>query len=92
VIEIIEREGLIDRASELEEELYQALVGALCAVQLEIGGDETLPAKAAAACRRAGVLTRAMAGASLQVSPPLIITKEQVADMAARFREGLGSV
>jgi putrescine---pyruvate transaminase len=107
VMEIIEREGLIARAAELEDEIYQALhpledldivstirrgVGALCAVQLEIGDDETLPAKAAAACRRAGVLTRAMAGASLQVSPPLIITKEQVSDMAVRFREGLTSV
>ena len=57
-----------------------------------MGEDETLPARAAAACRRAGVLTRAMAGAALQVSPPLIITKDQVAEMASRFREGLSGL
>lgn len=107
VMDILERENLIARAAELEDELYQALlpleelpvvssvrrgVGALCAVQLDYGDDDTLPGRAAIACRKAGVLTRAMAGGSLQVSPPLIITKEQVAEMARLFREGLSSL
>ena len=107
VMDILERENLIGRAAELEEELYQALlpledlpivstvrrgVGALCAVQLDYGDDDTLPGRAAIACRKAGVLTRAMAGGSLQVSPPLIITKEQVDEMAGLFREGLSSL
>ena len=107
VMEIIERENLIARAADLEEELYQALlpleelpvvasirrgVGALCAVQLELGDDETLPARAAFACRDAGVLTRAMAGGALQVSPPFITTPEQVDEMARRFREGLSTL
>jgi putrescine---pyruvate transaminase len=104
VMDILEREGLIQRAAELEGELYTALqpleeldvvdhirrgVGALTAVQLSVGEDETLPARAAAACREAGVLTRAMAGGALQVSPPFITTPEQVEEMATLFRAGL---
>ena len=107
VMEIIEREGLLQRAAELEEELYTALapledldvvdhirrgVGALAAVQLKVGDDEALPARAAAACRGAGVLTRAMGGGALQVSPPLIMTSDHVAEMAGMFRAGLESI
>jgi putrescine---pyruvate transaminase len=107
VMDILEREGLIARAAELEEELYQALlpleelpvvdhvrrgVGALTAVQMAVGDDETLPYRAAAACREAGVLTRAMGGGALQVSPPFIMTSEQVEEMAALFQAGLGSL
>ena len=104
VMDIIEREGLLQRAKELENELYDALlpleelevvdnirrgVGALAAVQLVVGDDETLPARAAAACREAGVLTRAMGGGALQVSPPLTMTGEQVREMGSLFEAGL---
>ena len=104
VMGIIKQEGLLDRAKALEEELYQALlpleelpvvagirrgVGALAAIQLEMGDDDTLPYRAAAACRSAGVLTRAVGGGGLQVSPPLILTAEQVAEMASLFEAGL---
>ena len=104
VIDIIERENLLERARELEDELYDALlpleeldvvshirrgVGALAAVQLVVGDDETLPARAATACRDAGVLTRAMGGGSLQVSPPLVMTKDHVTEMASLFAQGL---
>lgn len=104
VMEIIEREGLLARARELEDELYQALlplqeldvvdhvrrgVGALAAIQLKVGEDDTLPARAATACREAGVLSRAVGGGGLQVSPPLIMTSEQVDEMAGLFRSGL---
>ncbi len=107
VMDILEREGLLQRASELESEIYEALrpledlevvdnvrrgVGALAAIQLEVGDDETLPGRAAEACRRAGVLTRAVGGGGLQVSPPLIITPEQVTEMGRLFREGLGTL
>jgi adenosylmethionine-8-amino-7-oxononanoate aminotransferase len=103
-MDILEREGLIERAAALEEELYQALlpleelpvvdyvrrgVGALAAVQLSVGDDETLPYRAAAACREAGVLTRAVGGGGLQVSPPFIMTPDDVAEMATLFRQGL---
>ncbi|HEU4319323.1 MAG TPA: aminotransferase class III-fold pyridoxal phosphate-dependent enzyme [Acidimicrobiia bacterium] len=104
VMDIIQREGLLDRAAALEDEIYQALlpleeldvvasirrgVGALAAIQLEIGEDETLPARAATACREAGVLTRAVGGGGLQVSPPLIMTTDQVGEMASLFEAGL---
>lgn len=104
VMDIIQREGLIERAKELEDEMYNALlpledlkvvagirrgVGALAAIQLDIGDDETLPYRAADACRSAGVLTRAMGGGALQVSPPLIMASEQVDEMASLFGAGL---
>ena len=104
VMEIIQREGLLHRSAELEDELYQALlpleelrvvdsirrgVGALAAIQLKVGDDETLPSRAATACRDAGILTRAIAGGGLQVSPPFIMTPEQVSEMADLFRAGL---
>jgi len=104
VMDILERESLAARAAELEDELYQALlpleelpvvdhvrrgVGALAAVQLAVGDDETLPGRAAVACREAGVLTRAMGGGALQVSPPLIMAPDQVTEMAGLFRTGL---
>jgi adenosylmethionine-8-amino-7-oxononanoate aminotransferase len=104
VMDILEKDGLLARAAALEEEIYQALlpleelpvvdyvrrgIGALAAVQLTVGDDETLPYRAAAACREAGVLTRAVGGGGLQVSPPFIMTPEQVSEMAALFRKGL---
>jgi len=104
VMEIVEREGLIARAAELEDEIYDALaplaeldvvvgvrrgVGALAAIQLEVGEDETLPYRAATACREAGVLTRAVGGGGLQVSPPLIMTPDQATEMGSLFEKGL---
>lgn len=107
VMDIIEDEGLLGRAAALEEEIYDSLlpledlevvdhirrgVGALAAVQLQVGDDETLPARAAAACRDAGVLSRAMGGGGLQVSPPLIMTSDQVKEMADLFHSGLADL
>ena len=107
VMDIIQREGLIERAKELEDEMYNALlpleelevvagirrgVGALAAIQLDFEDDETLPFRAADACRSAGVLTRAMGGGALQVSPPLIMASEQVDEMASLFGAGLRSL
>jgi adenosylmethionine-8-amino-7-oxononanoate aminotransferase len=104
VMDILEREGILARAAALESELYEALlpleelpvvdhvrrgVGALACVQLVVGEDDTLPYRAAAACRAAGVLTRAVGGGGLQVSPPLVMTSEQVTEMAGLFRDGL---
>lgn len=107
VMDIIEREGLLERAAALEGEIYDALlpledldvvtdirrgVGALAAIQLDVEGDDTLAGRAAAACREAGVLTRAVGGGGLQVSPPLIMTADQVDEMASRFETGLTSL
>ncbi|MGD2043559.1 MAG: aminotransferase class III-fold pyridoxal phosphate-dependent enzyme [Acidimicrobiia bacterium] len=107
VMDIIEREGLLERATALEDEIYDALaplenldvvtdirrgVGALAAIQLDVTDDDTLPARAATACREAGVLTRAVGGGGLQVSPPLIMTADQVEEMASLFESGLSSL
>ena len=104
VMDIIEREGLLERAAALEDEIYDALlpledldvvehvrkgVGALAAIQLDVSDDESLPGRAATACREAGVLTRAVGGGGLQVSPPLTMTLEQVEEMASLFEAGL---
>ncbi len=104
VMDILEREGLLARAAALEAEIYDALlpleelpavdhirrgVGALAAIQLAVGDDDTLPARAATACRDAGVLSRAMGGGSLQISPPFIMTSEQVTEMAGLLHAGL---
>lgn len=106
VMDIIERDGILERAMELESEIPTALapladldvvteirsgVGALAAVQLDMS-DDKLPARAAKACREAGVLTRAVGGGGLQVSPPLIMTPDQVSEMAERFHAGLSSL
>lgn len=107
VMDILEREGLLQRAAQMESEIYEALlpleqldavdhirrgVGALAAIQLEVGEDDSLPARAAEACRRAGVLTRAVGGGGLQVSPPFIMTPEQVTEMGRLFGEGLSTL
>ena len=106
VMDIIEREGLLDRAAALEGEIYDALlpledldvvtsirrgVGALAAIQLDTT-DETLAPRAATACREAGVLTRAVGGGGLQVSPPITMTKDQATEMASLFEVGLKSL
>ena len=67
-------------------------VGLLAAVQLDperVAADPSLPARAAAGCREAGLITRALAGGSLQVSPPLVITRAEIEELAALMRAGI---
>src|SRR5262249_39532124 len=58
----------------------------LAAVQLDpalVEADASLALRAARACRDVGsVMTRALAGGGLQISPPLIITEEQLGELA----------
>jgi adenosylmethionine-8-amino-7-oxononanoate aminotransferase len=60
----------------------------MAAVQLD-PGDSTLAARVALATRSAGVITRAIAGNGLQISPPLIFTSSQVEEMVEGLRTGL---
>jgi putrescine---pyruvate transaminase len=98
---IIEREGLLDEASRLEATLASKLtpladhervaevrcgVGALAAVQLH---EPTEAAPLAAKLRTLGVATRAVGVGGIQVSPPLIMTDEQVDDLAAAISDAL---
>ncbi len=106
-LDIIERDGLLGRALELETELMEALdplndhpavgyvrggVGAMAAIQFAdsvLSDDPNAAARAASAVRSAGVITRAIAGGGLQVSPPLTITRAQLDELAAGFRTGI---
>jgi len=70
--------------------------GLLAAVQIDpaaVDADASLPGRAAMACRDEGsVITRALAGGGLQISPPLIITGEQLTELADGLRAGLDAV
>ncbi|HKX75695.1 MAG TPA: aminotransferase class III-fold pyridoxal phosphate-dependent enzyme [Acidimicrobiia bacterium] len=106
VCEIYQREGIFARALELEQELAAALAplaelapvtairagwGAMAAVQLD-PEDLSLAPRIAAATRQAGVITRAIAGNGLQISPPLVMTTLQVEEMVDGLRRGISSV
>jgi putrescine---pyruvate transaminase len=109
-LDIMEREGLCERARELEGSLATALeplaqydvvdevrsgTGVLAAVQLaaeRIAEDASLPARAVAACREVGVLTRALATGALQVSPALVIDDDDLVELAAGLRAALDTL
>jgi adenosylmethionine-8-amino-7-oxononanoate aminotransferase len=89
-LDILEREGLPARALELEVELAEALApltahplvsevragtGVMAAVQLE---DSALADAAALAARDQGVIMRTLLGGALQISPALVIEREQL--------------
>jgi putrescine---pyruvate transaminase len=103
-LDILEREGLCERARALETELTEALAplamhtlvseirtaGVLAAVQLApaaVADDPALPGKLVAACRESGVLTRALAPGALQISPALVISAEELRELA----DGIGA-
>ena len=70
-------------------------VGLLGAVQLDparIEEDASLPGRTAVTCRNAGVITRALAGGGLQISPPLVIDEAQLLELAAGIGAGLDAV
>ena len=98
---ITEREHLCERALDLEKILADALAplaqlpavsevragtGVLAAVQL---ADPAGVPTAVRALRDLGVLTRGLVGGALQVSPPLVITDAEVAELAEALRTAL---
>jgi putrescine---pyruvate transaminase len=103
VLDIYERESIIPRGRELEGVLTDALApladhpavsevrsgcGLLAAVALE---DPAAVPKVAAGAREAGVLLRPLLGA-LAVSPPLIVEREHLEEIADGYRAGLDRV
>ena len=68
----------------------------LAAVQLDqalVEADASLAPRVARACRDVGsVMTRALAGGGLQISPPLVITEEQLGELVTGLRAGLDAV
>jgi len=100
-LDVIEREGLVQRVRELEPVLADTLrpladhpavaevrtgVGLLGAV--ELADPSKLPAVIDAAYER-GVLVRGIRGVALQVSPPFVITEDEIAATARVFGEAL---
>ncbi|MSO27877.1 MAG: aspartate aminotransferase family protein [Candidatus Nanopelagicales bacterium] len=70
-------------------------VGLLGAVQLRpdvIKEDPAIGARLVRAARDRGVLTRLLADGGLQVSPPFVVTREDLHSMGRVFDEALGSV
>jgi adenosylmethionine-8-amino-7-oxononanoate aminotransferase len=109
-LDLIEREGLIERVRSLEPILERILepladlpivsevragVGLLAAVEVsaEARADrpDLVPAVVKAA-RQRGVLTRALRGEALQVSPPFVITEAELDRVASVFADALTSV
>jgi putrescine---pyruvate transaminase len=106
-LDVIEREGLLARAMELEGELTEALTplarhamvsevrsgaGVLAGVQLDpevIASDPGLMGRVVPACRRQGIMTRALASGAIQVSPPLVLDGEGLAELAAGLEAAL---
>jgi adenosylmethionine-8-amino-7-oxononanoate aminotransferase len=69
--------------------------GVLAGVQLSqerIEADPTVAGRAATAARRHGVLTRALASGSLQVSPPLVIDDEGLREIAEGLAAALDDI
>jgi putrescine aminotransferase len=100
-IDVIEREGLVRRVRELEPVLAETLaplashpavaevrsgVGLLGAVELK--DPAKLQPVIDAACER-GVLVRGIRGVALQLSPPFVITEDELATTARVLGEAL---
>jgi adenosylmethionine-8-amino-7-oxononanoate aminotransferase len=108
-IAILEREGLISRGQELEDDLYEALVplkehplvgdvrggvGLMAAVDFDgelLERNPALPGTLAKAIRPHGVLLRALAR-GLAISPPLVVSPEEIDLISGAIRAGLDDV
>ena len=108
-LDIIEREGLIERAARLEPVLAELLeplreeegvaevraAGLAAAVELDgsvLEADPGAPAAVTLAARKHGVLTRPLRGVALQISPPLVVTEDELATIAGAVTAGLREV
>jgi len=108
-LDIIEREGLVERAAALEPVLRGLLeplaeiegvaeirsVGLAGGVELDadvIAANPAAPAAAAVESRRRGVITRAIRGVALQISPPLVVTEDELARMVDGMAAGVRAV
>jgi len=102
-LDIIEREGLVDRASELEPVLRDLVApltdlpgvadvrsaGLAAAIELDadlLAAHPTAGVAVVAAARRHGVISRALRGVALQISPPLVVTEDELATIVEGLR------
>lgn len=73
----------------------RAGLGVVAAVQIDpalTADDPGLPDRATAAAREHGVLTRTLVGGALQISPPLVITRDELGELAAGMTAALDAV
>jgi len=108
-LDLIEREGLVERVAALEPVLADAVeelrghpavgdvrhAGLLAGVEFDpelVAARPGAPAAAVTAAREAGVLTRAIAGPGLQISPPFVIDEAGIGEIVAAFRHALDAV
>jgi putrescine---pyruvate transaminase len=108
-LDIIKREGLLERGRELEDEIAAALrtleggelvgevragIGALGAVAFDpdaLAVHRDLPQRTFAQARARGVLVRPL-GDGVAISPPLVVTREEVDHAAEVIGEALDAV
>jgi adenosylmethionine-8-amino-7-oxononanoate aminotransferase len=105
-LDIIEREGLVDRVRELEPVLAEALapvadvpgvaevraVGLLGAIELDaelLRDRPGLPDEVVRIARRYGVMTRALRGVALQLSPPFVSEPDELRRMVGGIAEAV---
>jgi adenosylmethionine-8-amino-7-oxononanoate aminotransferase len=106
-LDIVEKEGLLERARVLEGSLLEALstladhalvseirggTGVLAAVQVDPARLDARPellGRLVPACRGRGIMTRALATGALQISPPLVLTDAELAELADGLRAAL---
>jgi len=105
-LDIVEREGLVERARALEPVLRELLeplraergvgdvrsAGLAAAVELDarvVEADPGAPMAAVLAARRHGVLTRALRGVALQISPPLVVSEDELVAIVSAVTAGI---
>jgi len=93
-LDVIEREGLVQRVRELEPAFAAGLRSVERAVEVRqaglVAGVQAEDAAAATVrLRQLGVLTRVVGGHSLQICPPLVIDESDVDFLVERLNEAL---
>jgi len=94
-LERVLAEALAPLADHPLVEEVRAGAGVLAAVQLDadaIEEDPALPARAVAACRANGILTRALATGALQVSPALVLDDAELEELRAGIAAALDAI
>lgn len=67
-------------------------LGALVLNGERLAADPDLPVKAFKACRERGLITRAIGGDALQISPPLVLTNSELDELVGTMRTALDSL
>jgi putrescine---pyruvate transaminase len=103
-LDVLERERLVERVRELEPKLEAALrpleshpavaevragLGLLAAVEL---ADPSKVDALIDEARARGVLLRGLRGVAVQISPPFVITEDEIATLARVLGESLGAI